>query len=68
VQWLSTRGRIDAARFTSEGFGETRPVAQGTTNAIRAQNRRVEFRITDFGAVEAPAAAPAPAPAATPAP
>jgi outer membrane protein OmpA-like peptidoglycan-associated protein len=67
VQWLSTRGRIDAARFTSEGFGETRPVAQGTTNAIRAQNRRVEFRITDFGAVEAPAATPAPAPAATPA-
>ena len=33
VQWLSTRGRIDAARFTSEGFGETRPVAQGTTKA-----------------------------------
>ncbi len=69
VQWLTTRGGIDAGRFTSEGFGETRPLVEGTSRAARAQNRRVEFRITDFGAAhaaEAPAAAPA-APAAPPA-
>lgn len=45
VRWLTTRGRIEAGRLTSEGFGETRPLVQGTTPAARAQNRRVEFRI-----------------------
>lgn len=65
VRWLTTTGRIDAARLVSDGFGETRPLAQGTTPAVRAQNRRVEFRIVAFG--EAPAAAPAAAPATAPA-
>ena len=45
VRWLTTTGRIEAGRLTSEGFGETRPLVQGTTPAARAQNRRVEFRI-----------------------
>jgi len=54
VRWLTTTGRIDAARLTSEGFGETRPLqpAAGLTGArlttARGQNRRVEFRITEI--------------------
>ncbi len=47
VTWLTTRGHIEADRLVSEGFGETRPLVQGTTPAARAQNRRVEFRIVD---------------------
>lgn len=34
---------IDAARLTTEGFGESRPVAPNDTEAGRAQNRRVEL-------------------------
>lgn len=34
---------IDAARLTTEGFGDTRPVADNSTNEGRAQNRRVEL-------------------------
>ena len=54
VRWLTTTGRIDAARLSSEGFGETRPVQPiaGLTGArlttARGQNRRVEFRITEI--------------------
>ncbi|MBK9730560.1 MAG: OmpA family protein [Chitinophagaceae bacterium] len=35
---------IDAARLTSQGFGETQPVADNTTPAGRAANRRVELK------------------------
>jgi outer membrane protein OmpA-like peptidoglycan-associated protein len=35
--------RIDAARLTTSGFGDTRPVADNATDAGRAQNRRVEL-------------------------
>jgi outer membrane protein OmpA-like peptidoglycan-associated protein len=48
LTWLTTRGRVEAGRLVSEGFGETRPITPGTTPAIRAQNRRVEFRITEL--------------------
>lgn len=34
---------IDPARLQSQGFGATRPVADNTTDAGRAQNRRVEL-------------------------
>lgn len=34
---------IDGARLESEGYGDTRPVADNKTPAGRAQNRRVEF-------------------------
>ncbi|MFO0645092.1 MAG: OmpA family protein [Polyangiales bacterium] len=47
VRWLTTTGHIEAGRLASEGFGETRPLVQGTTPAARAQNRRVEFRIAN---------------------
>ncbi|MEO8500350.1 MAG: OmpA family protein [Vicinamibacteria bacterium] len=34
---------VDAARLTSAGFGDARPVAPNTEEAGRAQNRRVEL-------------------------
>ncbi len=54
VRWLTTTGRVDAGRLASEGFGESRPLqpiaglAGPRLNAARAQNRRVEFRITEI--------------------
>jgi outer membrane protein OmpA-like peptidoglycan-associated protein len=38
---------IDGARMVAIGYGETRPKAQNDTVVGRAQNRRVEFRLTD---------------------
>jgi outer membrane protein OmpA-like peptidoglycan-associated protein len=35
------KGGLDAARLTTAGLGHTRPVADNTTEAGRAQNRRV---------------------------
>ncbi|MEP7128186.1 MAG: OmpA family protein [Chitinophagales bacterium] len=35
---------IDAARLTSQGFGETQPIADNTTPAGRTANRRVELK------------------------
>ena len=36
---------IGADRLTSEGFGETKPVASNKTKAGKAQNRRVEVKL-----------------------
>jgi outer membrane protein OmpA-like peptidoglycan-associated protein len=36
---------IDGARVVSKGYGETRPVADNSTEDGRQQNRRVEFHI-----------------------
>jgi outer membrane protein OmpA-like peptidoglycan-associated protein len=45
---------IDPARLTAEGFGFSRPLAQGHTEDDWRQNRRVEFRISKIrGAQEA---------------
>jgi outer membrane protein OmpA-like peptidoglycan-associated protein len=38
---------IDGARMVARGYGETRPKVQNDTVVGRAQNRRVEFRLTD---------------------
>jgi outer membrane protein OmpA-like peptidoglycan-associated protein len=72
VRWL-TQHAVEAARMTSQGFGETRPVRSiegvppAQLPAARAANRRVEFRITELGDVPAaPSATPtAPATGAT---
>jgi outer membrane protein OmpA-like peptidoglycan-associated protein len=39
---LVARG-IDATRLTSDGLGDTKPVADNATAEGRAQNRRVEL-------------------------
>jgi peptidoglycan-associated lipoprotein len=40
---------LDGNRFSSVSYGEERPVAQGSSEASWAQNRRVEFVITAGG-------------------
>ena len=44
-KYLISKG-INAPRITTEGFGDTKPVAPNDQEATRALNRRVEFTIT----------------------
>lgn len=44
MQYLTTIN-IPASRLTSEGYGETRPIATNNTAAGRQQNRRVEISL-----------------------
>lgn len=53
--YLSTRG-VRAARIKWQGFGETAPVADNTTEEGRARNRRVEIKIIPVSANDAAAA------------
>lgn len=46
VVWFIEHG-VDASRFRALGFGETVPVADNMTDAGRAENRRVEFRLIE---------------------
>lgn len=39
---------IAPERLTSKGYGKAKPVAKGTSDAARRQNRRVEFSITSI--------------------
>lgn len=48
IRFLTGFG-LDMGRFASVSYGEERPVAQGSTEAAWAQNRRVEFVITAGG-------------------
>ena len=41
--YLVQHFQIDAARLTTEGFGDTHPIAKNDTDQGRAQNRRVEL-------------------------
>ena len=45
--FLVEKGGIAPARLVSEGFGDTRPVADNNSKAGQAKNRRVEFVITE---------------------
>ena len=49
IQFLTGYG-LDRARFTSVSYGEESPIARGSNEAAWAQNRRVEFVITDGAA------------------
>ena len=44
VNYLGHKG-IAAARLTAKGFGETKPMADNTSEAGRAQNRRTELKV-----------------------
>ena len=39
--------KIDASRLTSKGFGPTKPLNEGRTAAERAENRRVELKLSN---------------------
>lgn len=43
-EYLISQG-VDAARLSSVGYGETRPIDTNRTTSGKANNRRVEFRI-----------------------
>lgn len=44
ADYLISRG-VNPARIATQGFGSSRPVADNSTEAGRAQNRRVELRV-----------------------
>ncbi len=44
IDYLVAQG-VERTRFDFKGFGETKPIAENTTDGGRANNRRVEFRI-----------------------
>ncbi len=45
VAYLVTNLGIDQSRLTSRGYGKSMPIAPNSTDAGRALNRRVEFKI-----------------------
>jgi outer membrane protein OmpA-like peptidoglycan-associated protein len=42
---------IPASQYSSKGYGFSRPIAPNTTDAGRARNRRVEFKVLNTGAL-----------------
>ena len=44
----SVKKGIDRSRLTSTGYGKRRPLVPNTSDANRAINRRVEFKVTEF--------------------
>ena len=46
VKYLVEKGKVDAARLTPMGYGESKPIAPNTNATGKATNRRVEFVIT----------------------
>ena len=44
--YLISKG-IDAARLTAKGYGPTQPINKGKTTAEKAQNRRVELKLSN---------------------
>ncbi len=44
MSYLTTQG-VNATRMASEGLGSSQPIADNSTSAGKAQNRRVEVYI-----------------------
>lgn len=42
ASWLASKHAVDAARMTTRGLGESKPVADNATDEGRQKNRRVE--------------------------
>ncbi|HET9954560.1 MAG TPA: OmpA family protein [Polyangiaceae bacterium] len=51
--WLAEHG-IATSRLSPKGYGQTRPLGDNASEAGRARNRRVEFRILTRGEVHEP--------------
>lgn len=45
-EYLISVGKIDPARLSYKGYGETKPIDTNETDEGRANNRRTEFKIT----------------------
>ncbi len=67
--YIESKG-VAASRLQAAGYGQEKPIADNKTNAGKAKNRRVEFKILHSTQVKAPErpAAPAAPPASAPAP
>jgi OOP family OmpA-OmpF porin len=50
VKYLMDKG-VSPSRLEAEGFGPSKPIASNDTDAGRATNRRVEFKILESGEV-----------------
>ena len=46
VQYLISKG-VEPNRLAAAGFGEFQPIAKGTDASARAQNRRIELKLTE---------------------
>jgi outer membrane protein OmpA-like peptidoglycan-associated protein len=44
--WLTSHG-VASGRLTAQGYGQERPLVPNVTAAMRARNRRVQFKITE---------------------
>ena len=47
VSSILMQGGVIRQRLIAEGFGETRPVADNSTDSGRARNRRVAFQVIE---------------------
>ncbi len=54
LDYLSGHG-VGAERMSSQGFGETKPIADNSTKPGREENRRVELQVRDAGTCYPPA-------------
>lgn len=53
VDFLVTRGEVEAGRLVAQGFGPDRPIVEGASSREdHAANRRVEFNVPTDGAIE----------------
>jgi outer membrane protein OmpA-like peptidoglycan-associated protein len=50
AEYLKSKGVKFGDRFSTQGFGETKPIADNKTEEGRAQNRRASIHRTDCGA------------------
>ncbi|RVI21494.1 OmpA family protein, partial [Sinorhizobium meliloti] len=46
VKFLISKG-VPADRLVAAGFGEYQPIAPGESQEARAQNRRIELKLTE---------------------